>query len=407
VVSTEKRILAACLKSREAFGKITEHLSEESFTPYSGLLLNIAGQFYKTDPKADSVDKDFVIEKLKASMDNPSKAEIYVQHARECFAVEVSAPNIAQLVLEAKRKESAGNIAQKLANTAVDYSWVSGAFDDFKSLLEATDLEIESSDTEILHNVSVSDINTAVLNKEGLIKLATAKLTEEIDGGLLPGHHVVIFARPETGKTAFVLTCIRSLVRQKLPGIYFGNEDPIRSVVERFQGCLSGMPRLDRLRDPAAAQKVLEAQGYQYARFISLSPGSIGEIEEHIKRHKPKWIVVDQMRNLATKAENRTNQLETIATSLRALCKKYGILCLSVTQGGDSASNKLVLDMGDVDSSNTGIPAQADLMIGLGLNAEYDSQNLRMVSLCKNKLSGKHTHFPLKLLQHLSRLEDI
>ncbi len=60
-----------------------------------------------------------------------------------------------------------------------------------------------------------------------------------------------------------------------------------------------------------------------------------------------------------------------------------------------------------IDFSNTGIPAQADLMIGIGVTKEYEENGLRMLSLPKNKLSGRHVHFPLRLSNQISRLEDI
>ena len=67
---------------------------------------------------------------------------------------------------------------------------------------------------------------------------------------------------------------------------------------------------------------------------------------------------------------------------------------MSVTQAGESAQNKLVLSMGDVEWSNTGIPGAADLMIGIGLDDEYLSTDKRMLSIPKNKVNGRHGAFP-------------
>ena len=83
------------------------------------------------------------------------------------------------------------------------------------------------------------------------------------------------------------------------------------------------------------------------------------------------------------------------------------VLAISVTQAGDSADNKAVLDMGDVDYSNTGIPAQADVMIGVGVTAELEAENRRMFSLPKNKISGDHSSFPVNVLPHLSRVTSL
>jgi hypothetical protein len=53
--------------------------------------------------------------------------------------------------------------------------------------------------------------------------------------------------------------------------------------------------------------------------------------------------------------------------------------------------------MGDVDSSNTGIPAQADVMIGIGMSREDELNNRRVISLPKNKPGGNHDAFPVQV----------
>jgi hypothetical protein len=80
---------------------------------------------------------------------------------------------------------------------------------------------------------------------------------------------------------------------------------------------------------------------------------------------------------------------------------------VSVTQAGDSANNKEILDMGDVDFSNTGIPAQADVMIGMGVTPALDQQGVRMLSLPKNKIGGDHSNFLVRINPFLSRVTSI
>ena len=80
---------------------------------------------------------------------------------------------------------------------------------------------------------------------------------------------------------------------------------------------------------------------------------------------------------------------------------------LSVTQGADSCRNKLILDTGDVDSSNVGIPAQADVMIGIGMDATMEAEGTRMLSMPKNKISGNHDAFPVRINPQLSRITSV
>jgi hypothetical protein len=167
------------------------------------------------------------------------------------------------------------------------------------------------------------------------------------------------------------------------------------------------MAREERLKNPKLAYETLVKNGYKNITFIPIHPGSLSEITRHVSRIKPSWIIVDQIRNLNVGAETRVNQLEQAAQGIRNIAKKYDLVGISVTQAGDSADQKLVLTMGDIDFSNTGIPATADLMIGVGVNDEFERQGMVMLSLPKNKLTGKHEHDQFRINKDLSRIESL
>ena len=78
-----------------------------------------------------------------------------------------------------------------------------------------------------------------------------------------------------------------------------------------------------------------------------------------------------------------------------------------MTQAGDSAARKAVLDLGDVDYSNTGIPAQADLMVGLGANDHHAKNGEIVFSLPKNKISGVHEYFACAVEPQLSKIVSL
>jgi RecA-family ATPase len=151
------------------------------------------------------------------------------------------------------------------------------------------------------------------------------------------------------------------------------------------------------MEDPEGADALAREMGYDNLVLASLTPGTPKEIERLIIDHKPDVVVMDQLRNLLVGEENFTRSLERSAQIVRALGKKHNALVLSVTQAGDSASGKSILDMGDVDSSNTGIPAQADVMIGIGMSRDDELQGRRVLSLPKNKAGGNHDSFPVRV----------
>jgi replicative DNA helicase len=191
---------------------------------------------------------------------------------------------------------------------------------------------------------------------------------------------------------------------QGLRTLYIGNEDPITSLVIRLVNNLTGMTKQELMDDPKTAMTIAASRGYDKATFAGLSPGSLTEIQSLIVKHKPDVLVVDQLRNILAKSENRTTQLETVARGMRDFARKYKMLVISLTQAADSARDKIMPNMGDIDGSNIGIPGACDAMIMVGMNASYEINDQRHMYLVKNKLTGDHENWVLRIDKQLSRV---
>lgn len=209
------------------------------------------------------------------------------------------------------------------------------------------------------------------------------------------------------GKSATCVNMSCGFAIQKFRVLYLINEDREEDILLRHIYNLSNMSKYDVMNDPDKADTLARQRGLNQITVISLAPGTPKQIEELIDEHEPDCVIVDQLRNLKMRADNRVNQLEAAATACRTIAKKKNVLMISVTQAGDSADNKAVLEMGDIDYSNTGIPAQADLLIGIGMDATLEAEQRRMFSICKNKLSGNHSHFPVNIVPQLSRITNV
>lgn len=400
--SLEKKIVAAALSSRQAYTRIFAASSfEDSYTPYSGYLLKLISKYYERDEKAQSVDKQVLEEWIKQDLP-PKNQELYLAHLNECASIPVSAINIAELVVEAKKKHVGNQLATALLEKRDDDK-IDTLIDGYRQLMDV----VEDEEEEQYNDISVAAIVEKATDTDGLIKLLPNYLDKICKGKTKPGHHIVVYARPETGKTAITLTMAWGFCLQGLDTIIFGNEEPVTDTILRAQCCFTGMTEEEIIANPSRAQELLNKRGWKHLRFIPLNPGSPREIAKYVERYKPNCIVVDQIRNLHVGGETRVNQLEMAATAMRNIGKKYGCLVVSVTQAGDSADNKLFLDMGDIDFSNTGIPATADLMLGMGVNKEYEALGLRGLSTPKNKIGGIHDRFQVKINTALSRLEDV
>jgi hypothetical protein len=231
------------------------------------------------------------------------------------------------------------------------------------------------------------------------VPMLPSSLNSRLRGGLLPGHQLTIFARPEVGKSALALTIAVGAAYKGHRVLYLGNEDPVRDLMMRALAAWTRQTTDAVERDLPAALATAKARGADRLRFASMAPGSLAEIERLVRRYKPRLLIVDQLRNIRTgeRGDSLTTTLDKAQQGVRNLGKRYGLSTVTVTQAGDSARNKVVLDDGDVDSSNTGVSAGCDVLLGIGCNDDMRGANQRMLTLCKNKLGGTHGYFSVAL----------
>lgn len=399
----EQQLVAAALKNRKASDEILAGVDVSKLTPPAHMLLKLAEEYYSRDDEAVSVSEAWLEEKLAAMVPNEKRLASYTLYLQEVKGQEVSAPNIIALVRESKKQL----IADELGAALLGKESANKIKDLLSSYSEIEEREEDEDEAEHYHNMSVDDVVNLTVNPDNLIKIAPKSLNDVLDGGVLPQTNIIIYKRPEAGGSALALSIVRGFMLQGLSGIYFENEDPTVATVQRLQSCLTGFTKQELAEHKKEAQEMLDKVGFGLARVIPLTPGTPWEIERYVKRYKPQWIVINQIRHLSMKADTKVNQLEDAANFGRKMAKKYNLVSIGVTQAGDSAEQKLVLGMSDIDNSKTGIPGAVDIMLGLGTNAAYEAQGMRMISLPKNKASGKHVHFPVKIRPEISRIEDV
>ena len=152
-----------------------------------------------------------------------------------------------------------------------------------------------------------------------------------------------------------------------------------------------------------------ESKGLNNVTFIELIPGTFAEIEQGMKEYKPDVVVVDQLAGVDVGESNPVRSMDKAARCFRTLLLKYGAVGISVSQAGDRTERHgqlppAFLGMGDVYGSRTGLPAQVDLMIGIGYDQDMYDRDVRGVALPKNKLGGSHSGFKVRIDKQQSRV---
>ena len=389
-----RSLLAAALQSRDAYELIRISEEAEHFKDMLEPAYAAVASFYEADPAAKSADAALLVAGLTTSVRNPKHRKAIATILQECAEANVSQENIRRY-LEAAARERVGDALSAALATRRPAADVAALIEQYTNL---GDIYGEKESDEI----DFADLIARRADPRGRIVVTPRSLNERLGGGVLPGHNLTIFGRPESGKSALAISMACGFARRRARVLYAGNEDPVDDIALRAVCCLSGRTASEAAADPEGTAALARSAGGARLIFRDIAPGTLGELERLVRSHKPDVLILDQLRNIGTgrrdgRGDNYTQHLDAVAQGLRAIGKRYQIVTIGVTQAGDSARGKPVLDMGDVDSSNTGIPGAADVLIGVGVTDMLEGAGSRMLSLCKNKLTGRHEHFTVRI----------
>ena len=396
----EKYVLSSCIKSREAFDRVSPFVVRDDFTEQGWVVWVALADYFDRDASAKSVDGELLAASIAREIAVDKHKTMFEDTVRRLVEFECSPDNVVQDFL-ANRIDRVG---LRLAAAIHAKEPTRGLLEEYAKLQDATDLGGDEEEEDARVGLSVESLVADGFDPSGLITVSPSSLNDRLGGGVKPGHHLILFARPEMGKTMMTIEMMAGFARQGLTTLYIGNEDPLDDINMRLVNRMSGMTKLNVINKPKDADAKAREAGYGNVILKSMSPGTPREITKLIEKYKPDVLVLDQLRNLNMGQDNYVLKLEEAATQARNWAKKYSCVVVSVTQAGDSASRKAVLDLGDVDYSNTGIPSQADVMIGLGATDTHAKNGQIVISLPKNKVSGNHSYFAVAVQPELSKI---
>lgn len=349
---------------------------------------------YEADPTLSRAHRDLLRSQLEHR---------YPRHANEMAAIldgldpEPPIENLQEVLLSTRRRALSRDMAIALTEESYD------TFDALLSAYRALD-DLETESESILGTDPAELLD--VVQAGSRIPLGPPHVNAVLRGGLLPGHNALIFGRPEVGKSALALNAARYAAEAGFRVGFWENEDPLTTTQLRVVQAICNATE-DQVRvNGGKYRSILERAGYYDRLLFRESPdGSIAEIESWVKREDLDLVIINQMVNLRTAADNRVLELSQIARGQRALAKRCECAVLGVAQAGESAIGRSVLRLADLEWSNTGVQATLDLMIGLGMNDEQDAMGQRTLHLCKNKLGGTHDVLLVEFDKQRSRID--
>ena len=394
------KILASLCKDRDSYDRVSPYVGEDELGPTGAKVLEQIGEYYDRDEEAKSVDLEVLEQACVRGLLNEKHAKMYQQLLGHVAATDVSAVNVVHEVLSAKRDATGMKLSAALATNRE------------QEIVELLDEYVDLKNKEVLeekgatfNGMTIEDLFGEALSDDKKLKIAPKGLNDQLNGGLLRGQFLVLFARPEMGKSAMCITMIWGFLDQGLKVLYITNEDLPATLYGRMASAISGMTETQIRDNPQTAQERLDASNWGNLWVRELSPGTVAEISSEAAEVEPDVIIVDQLRNLTTRDDNKVVQLEENAKGLRQLAKKHDCVMIAVTQAGAEAEGKLVLTPNHIDGSKTGIPGACDVLVGMGADDQYLEANMRRLKLAKNKTGGGHGYLDISINPHLSRLQ--
>jgi len=215
-------------------------------------------------------------------------------------------------------------------------------------------------------------------------------------GPLHKGDFLVVGARPEAGKTSFILSesmYLASQDKDKRPILLINNEELGSKLQLRATQAATSRTLTEMDRDRPGTRKSLQAalNGSRGLFVKDSSQPTTREIELLVDDLKPFLVVfnvLDKVKGFGKIAFNETERLRLLAQWVRELAKEKDCICIAVVQADGTAEGEKWVRQNQLYMSKTGLPGEADCIVTIG--ATHDPANIghRFIHVPKNKLPG-------------------
>jgi replicative DNA helicase len=292
---------------------------------------------------------------------------------------------------------------------------------DYGALTDMQDVRqlVEDYEVETKRAVTKSDLFTS-FDLASIGNTATGpgwhwrlKELDEILGPLRGGDMVIVAARPEIGKTTFVASEVSWMAEQmqnageKRPILFIANEEHTDKVKLRLMMASLGQPQSYVLADKAQSLALFE--GFVGKDRILIPRSDMGlnhtrQLTQLFKDNPPGLIVFDQLDNVDTKVakdERDDLRIGKVYTWARRLGHEYNCPVIAVSQLNGTAEGEKYPGMNQLRGSQTDKPGAADAIITIGVDPT--SVDDRHFNVPKNKLTGKHAMFVVKIQPDVAR----
>jgi hypothetical protein len=410
------------LKTKELYDRFYDRIGEHTLSPEAYLVFKNIGEYYKFKPEAT----DFEWADMQPHFFHfgtgkhltPSNQKIYVNLFNRLRKHEVSTETSDAILSEFITKD----YATKIHNTTLDIiSNKDVDIEDVQQYMDNMKVELQSvTSVDHVEGLVTTDIHELIrVTMTGPGLNWRIKALNECVGPLRKGNFVIVGARPDSGKTTFLLSEVTNFASQ-LPDdeciLWINNEEVGEKVFRRLIQSAIGWTDQETRDDPLGCTERLKAVmgSPDKIKHVKRSLFTVRDVEKLVKKFKPKAIVFDQLWKVVGFEKETNNEIgrQTLLFAwARGLGQEYGPV-ITVHQLGGEAEGVKWPTMKNLYGSQTGIQGEADLIILIGRSHDPAEQDYRFFSLPKNKLGdgltipNRNARFVLKIRQDIGRFED-
>ena len=378
------------------------------------MFTNGTGKLYETITKAHSDSESNISIDELATLHTQVYNPALTRAAKDNFyslleEVKKEKPNkkIATTILEAMHKQ---DIARRIAvvSTNIYNNTEESNFNDIQSLID----ELKGVNKEEFDTVT-NDINKLIdeLKDNTKWKFNLTDLKNKVNG-IGEGHLIIVFARPESGKTAFWVNMVagrNGFATQGAKVCALINEEPAIRTQMRLINAYTGMTFAEIKEDPQKAGDLWSQIKHQI-RILDTVDWTLEKIDSYVAKEKPDILIIDQLDkvHMGGSFARGDEKLRAIYTGAREIAKRRDCSLIGISQASADASGKWDMTFDMMENSKTGKAAEADVIIGVGYkpNSDYSNDNDRSLSVSKNKITGWHGKLMVKIVPEVSRYRD-
>tara|TARA_R110002020_G_scaffold21810_2_gene73940 strand:+ start:1152 stop:2333 length:1182 start_codon:yes stop_codon:yes gene_type:complete len=279
---------------------------------------------------------------------------------------------------------------------------------DFAELQRLIDLaaseDVNSHETFSIVNEDLEEL-VKYTQRPSEFKFTLEQMSARITG-MNRGDLGIIFARPEVGKTTFCCFLVAEYIRQGHSVFYWANEERASKIKLRIITSYLKKSVQDVESDIENSLENWAKVRDNLVVFDSVGT-SIEELDSYCGLNKPSVVIIDQLDKMKIIGQfgRGDERLKALYCYAREVAKRNDCLVWAVSQAGFEADGNQIIDYSMLDGSKTGKAGEADIILGIGKNAD-DEDTTRFINVSKNKINGFHGFITVDINKDVGRYYD-